>query len=40
MADFDIEFCPHCGKELKYIANTCSDCGEDLPSGLANSYLY
>ena len=33
MADFDIEFCPHCGKELNYTANTCSDCGEDLPSG-------
>ena len=33
MAGFDIEFCPHCGKELNYTANTCSDCGEDLPSG-------
>lgn len=33
MADFDIEFCPHCGKELNYRANTCSECGEDLPLG-------
>ena len=32
MADFDIEFCPHCGKEINYMANTCSECGEDLPS--------
>ena len=31
MADFDIEFCPHCGRELNYMANTCSECGEDLP---------
>ena len=33
MADFDIEFCPHCGRELNYMANTCSECGEDLPLG-------
>ncbi len=33
MADFDIEFCPHCGKELNYTANTCSDCGEEVPPG-------
>lgn len=33
MADFDIEFCPHCGKEINYMANTCSECGEDLPLG-------
>lgn len=33
MADFDIEFCPHCGRELNYRANTCSECGEDLPLG-------
>lgn len=31
MADFDIEFCPHCGEEINYTANTCSECGEDLP---------
>lgn len=24
MADFDIEFCPHCGEEINYTANTCS----------------
>lgn len=33
MADFDIEFCPHCGGEINYTANTCSECGEDLPLG-------
>ena len=33
MADFDIEFCPHCGEEINYTANTCSECGEDLPFG-------
>ncbi len=33
MADFDIEFCPHCGDEINYTANTCSECGEDLPNG-------
>ncbi len=33
MADFDIEFCPHCGRELNCMANTCSECGEDLPPG-------
>ena len=33
MADFDIEFCPHCGREINYMANTCSECGEDLPLG-------
>ena len=33
MADFDIEFCPHCGRELHYMANTCPECGEDLPLG-------
>ena len=33
MADFDIEFCPHCGGEINYTANTCSECGEDLPFG-------
>ena len=33
MADFDIELCPHCGKELNYMANTCPECGEDLPLG-------
>ena len=33
MADFDIEFCPHCGRELNYMANTCPECGEDLPLG-------
>ena len=33
MADFDIEFCPHCGRELNYMANTCSECGEGLPLG-------
>ena len=33
MADFDIEFCPHCGRELNYMATTCSECGEDLPLG-------
>ena len=33
MADFDIEFCPYCGKEINYMANTCSECGEDLPLG-------
>ena len=31
MADFDIEFCPHCGRELNYMANTCSECGAALP---------
>ena len=31
MADFDIEYCPHCGRELNYWADTCSECGEDLP---------
>ena len=33
MADFDIEFCPHCGEEINYVASTCSECGEDLPFG-------
>ena len=33
MADFDIEFCPHCGREINYRANTCSECGEYLPLG-------
>ena len=33
MADFDIEFCPHCGEEINYMANTCSECGADLPLG-------
>ena len=33
MADFDIEFCPHCGEEINYMANSCSECGEDLPLG-------
>ena len=33
MAGFDIEFCPHCGEEINYTANTCSVCGEDLPFG-------
>ena len=33
MADFDIEFCPHCGEEINYTANTCSECGADLPFG-------
>ena len=33
MADFDIEFCPHCGEDINYTANTCSECGEDLPFG-------
>ena len=33
MADFDIEFCPHCGEEINYMASTCSECGEDLPFG-------
>ena len=33
MADFDIEFCPHCGEEINYTANTCSVCGADLPFG-------
>ena len=31
MADFDIEFCPFCGEEINYMANTCSECGENLP---------
>ena len=31
MADFDIEFCPFCGEEINYMANTCYECGEDLP---------
>ena len=33
MAVFDIEFCPHCGEEINYTANTCSVCGADLPLG-------
>ena len=33
MADFDIEFCPFCGEEINYMANTCYVCGEDLPEG-------
>ena len=33
MADFDIVFCPHCGREINYRANTCSECGEELPLG-------
>ena len=33
MADFDIEFCPHWGEEINYMANTCSVCGADLPLG-------
>ena len=33
MADFDIEFCPHCGREINYMANTCPECREDLPLG-------
>ena len=33
MADFDIEFCPHCGEEIDYVANTCPECGEDWPDG-------
>lgn len=28
--DFDITFCPHCGKEIGYIANTCPECGEAI----------
>lgn len=31
MADFDVEFCPFCGEEINYMANTCYECGEDLP---------
>ena len=31
MADFDVEFCPFCGEEINYMANTSSECGEDLP---------
>ena len=31
MADFDIEFCPYCGEEINYMANTCYKCGEYLP---------
>ena len=33
MAGFDIEFCPYCGEEINYTANTCSVCGADLPLG-------
>ena len=33
MADFDIEFCPHCGREINYMANTCPECREYLPLG-------
>ena len=33
MADFDIEFCPHCGEEIDYVANTCPECGEEWPDG-------
>ena len=33
MADFDVKFCPHCGEEIDYVANTCSGCGEELPEG-------
>ena len=33
MADFDIEFCPYCGKDINFVANTCFECGEDLPLG-------
>lgn len=33
MADFDIEYCPYCGEEINYMANTCYVCGEDLPEG-------
>lgn len=30
MVTFDIEFCPHCGEEIHYVANTCPECGEEL----------
>ena len=33
MADFDIEYCPYCGEEINYMANTCYVCGEVLPEG-------
>ena len=33
MADFDVKFCPHCGEEIDYVANTCSGCGGELPEG-------
>ena len=33
MADFDIEYCPYCGEEINYMANTCYKCGEYLPEG-------
>ncbi len=31
MADFDVDFCPHCGEELNYVGGTCSECGSDVP---------
>ena len=31
MIDFDIEFCPHCGEFIDYMANTCPICCEELP---------
>ena len=33
MTDFGIEFCPHCGEEIDYVANTCPECGEEWPDG-------
>ena len=31
MIDFDIDFCPHCGTEINYAANSCPECEEILP---------
>lgn len=33
MIYFDIEYCPHCGTEINYVAYTCPTCGEELPEG-------
>ena len=33
MIELDIDYCPHCGTEINYVANTCSMCGEELPEG-------
>lgn len=30
MADFDIEFCPHCGEEVDESGLICEECGESI----------
>lgn len=30
---FYVEYCPHCGTEINYDANTCTVCGEEMTEG-------